>query len=154
MFLIAGVGNTLREDDGIGVVVVELLEEDNDISGVHYLDAGINSFRLLDVIKKYDKTIIIDAVNFSDKIGDVKLLNPEDFLNSSENTSLSMHCFNLVEFFKLAKFEEQLDEKIYLIGIQPFKTEFEIDLTSEIKNQLSTIVNEVKKIIKKILEKK
>jgi hydrogenase maturation protease len=57
---VAGIGNTLRADDGVGALVCELLEEKN-MEGVsiivrHQLDIG-----LTEELTKFDNVIFVDA---------------------------------------------------------------------------------------------
>lgn len=153
MILVAGVGNILREDDGIGIKVVKYLKQENLFQGIDYVDAGINTFRLLDIIKNYNKIIIIDAVNFTEKYCEVKLFNPEQFLTMQNNFTVSMHSFNLIEFFNFANFENQLNKKIHLIGIQPVNISYKNELSQVVQNDFKKIIIDVIKIINKILEK-
>ncbi|HOK41148.1 MAG TPA: hydrogenase maturation protease [bacterium] len=150
--LIAGVGNILREDDGIGIKIVNSLSEEINEPNISFIDAGIKSFFLLDIIKEYEKIIIIDAVDFNDVVGQVKLFSNEEiksFLNTNQ-VLVNSHSFNLNEFFILAEFENML-EKIYLIGVQPSSMDYKDELSKNLKIKENEIKEKVKKIIKKIL---
>lgn len=148
MILVAGVGNLLREDDSIGVRVVEYLNQSNKNKNIEFIDAGINSFRLLDIIKDYEKVIIIDGVNFQAEAGQVKKIPLEIILDNEVCifSQLSMHSFNLKEFFNFAKMEGDI-HKIILIGIQPFSIEYKNELSNILFNKFQSIISEVEKII-------
>ena len=59
--LIIGIGNTLRRDDGIGVVTVERLNETLHDSGVEILIRQQLTPELAQDISEADKVIVIDA---------------------------------------------------------------------------------------------
>jgi len=94
--LVLGVGNILFTDEGIGVRVVEQLQERYRFStNVSLLDGGTLGMRLMDYIVKSDKLIIVDAVMGGQEAGSIYRLTGDDlrkslsFKNSLHQTDLA-----------------------------------------------------------------
>jgi len=68
--LILGLGNDLYGDDGVGIHIIRLLEEDatcrqeftDCLAGADLLASGLTGLALLDVIVDYDRLIIVDTI--------------------------------------------------------------------------------------------
>jgi len=145
---IIGIGNPLRGDDGIGLIILEELKKRNVPAGFSLLDGGTGGMKLLHVLKDFDEVIIIDAVYFDGKPGEYVFFKPEQV--KSLFAPKCIHDSNLFEILELSK---QLNEKlreIMIMGIQPKVTDIGKDLSSELKNRLGSMVDA---IIKKIKEK-
>lgn len=152
--LIVGVGNILREDDGIGIRIVNYLSNEikTNNKNICFLDCGIKTFYLLDIVREYDKIVIIDAINFQSPPGTVKLFNQNEIQTIINQRQLfNFHSFNLNEVFLFAEYEKIID-KFLLIGIQPYSIAYKNELSNELKKKEEEIKNEVKKIINKILD--
>ncbi len=115
--IVLGVGNPILQDDGVGIHVANQLKQqinDPDVTIDEALTGGMN---LLDMIKGYDKAILIDAVNIRDaKIGEVKRFLLSDF---SSVHSDNPHDVSLLEAIRLSKKlgEKNIPRDIVIIGI-------------------------------------
>jgi hydrogenase maturation protease len=143
--LVLGVGNTLRRDDGIGPVVIDLLSKEKK-PGVDYLDGGIDGLALLDMIKPYQRAIIVDAVNMNVAPGTIKLFSPDDAKINIKNDALSTHGFGLAE---VIAFVEKLDIKteLQIVGIQPLDISFGEGLTDVVKTKINDVIDLVGTLI-------
>lgn len=142
IILIAGVGNKLRRDDGIGLVIMELLEQQQKFSNenVTLLNAGTDGFMLLDAMEQYEKIIIIDAVDMQQQSGTLKTFTPKQVKILIKQDALSTHGFGLAEIIRLS---EKLDLKtqIEIIGVQPQDTSFGEELTVPVRKAIPEILN-------------
>jgi hydrogenase maturation protease len=75
--LILGIGNVLMGDEGIGVRVVNTLENTALPEGVECLDGGTGSFLLLEPMQNAKKVILIDATIDGSDPGTVRRLHPK-----------------------------------------------------------------------------
>ena len=75
--LILGIGNVLMGDEGIGVRVVNALEEAALPQGVECLDGGTGSFLLLEPMQNAEKVILIDATIDGKPAGTIRRLRPK-----------------------------------------------------------------------------
>jgi len=140
--LILGVGNTMRHDDGVGVEVIKLLQQEQ-LPNIDLQDGGTDGLGLIDIIKQYHKAIIIDAVNMQMSPGSIKSFDSQEAKIKIKNDALSTHGFGLAEVLRLL---EQLgcDTQIKIIGVQPQDISFGEGLTEVVAAKLPYIVKLVK----------
>ncbi|MCM0756842.1 HyaD/HybD family hydrogenase maturation endopeptidase [Desulfovibrio aminophilus] len=95
--LVLGVGNILYTDEGVGVRVVEHLQERYSFSeNVTLMDGGTLGTRLMGPILESDFLIVVDAVLGGDPPGAIYRLTGED-LRKSLAFKDSMHQTDLVD---------------------------------------------------------
>lgn len=93
--LILGVGNILFGDDGFGPAVVEALQKDYAIpEDIYVMDVGTGVRKLLFTLVLGDtypnEIVIIDAVDWGDQIGNVKVISA-DQLPAKKIDDFSLH---------------------------------------------------------------
>jgi hydrogenase maturation protease len=119
--LVLGLGNTLLGDEGVGVHIIEKMQqEDSNLDGITYLDGGTLSFTLAGYIEEADNLIIIDAAQLNSSSGDISVYEGGDmdqFVSSNRNKSV--HEVNITDILSLAHLTGHLPERRALIGIQP-----------------------------------
>ena len=77
--LILGIGNTLLTDEGVGVHVVNYLQQHHgDEMGVTFLDGGTLSFTLAEPIAEHDNLVVIDAARLKEAAGFSKTLEGDE----------------------------------------------------------------------------
>ncbi|WP_456419432.1 coenzyme F420-reducing hydrogenase, FrhD protein [Methanocaldococcus infernus] len=101
--LIIGCGNLLFGDDGFGYFVIEKLKEklnDKLKEKVALLDAGAGASSILDLVEdsKVKKIIVVDAIDFNLKPGEIKILTPDELPDDS--LGLDAHGIPLTEKIK------------------------------------------------------
>ncbi len=140
--VVAGCGNPLFGDDGLGPAVVEYLKEFDLPENVKVIDAGLGGphfiFTLLDP-EATRKVIIIDVADFGAEPGTVAEFRVEDLPPGSYR---DIHSWDLTE--PLQRLKDVMEIKI--IGCQPKRVtapDFEIGLTDEVKKAIPLIVRTV-----------
>ncbi len=121
--LVLGVGNILFTDEGIGVRVVEYLQQRYDFSdNVIVMDGGTLGTRLMDPIMNCDFLIVVDAVLGGDEAGSIYRLTGDD-LRKSLAFKDSMHQTDLVDTLIYCGLVGNRPDAV-VIGIEPhdFKT--------------------------------
>ena len=124
--LIAGVGNTLRADDGFGVEVAHKLEGRQLPAEVSVVETGIGGIALVQELQSgYDALVVIDCVDLGRPPGNVMLIEPEvvdvNALNWSERHDLlaDMHLATPERAMMLARALGVLPAKVLMVGCQP-----------------------------------
>ncbi len=140
--LIAGAGNTLRHDDGIGPAIIQLLKTGDAAKKADLVDAGTDALALIDSIKQYKKVLIIDAVNMGLPPGTVKTFSPDEAIINAKSDSLSTHGFGLPDLLSLLK-QLDINPEIKIIGIQPKDISFGEGLSDEVSAKMDEIVKAV-----------
>lgn len=152
--LILGIGNILFGDEGIGVHMVNYLDEKYDFKGEHQvdlIDGGTLAQRLIPIIVEYDKVFVFDTVDVDEpNIGDVYFFN---FLDVPEcvHWQGSAHEVEMLQTLEMIHMMGDLpDTKI--IGVVPYvigeDTTFTITepvlKASELMEKI--LINELKKL--------
>jgi len=120
--LVLGIGNILFGDEGIGVHLVNYLDEKYEFNGPHQIDlidGGTLAQRLIPIIVEYDKVFIFDTVDVDDgNIGDVYFF---DFLDVPECVSWqgSAHEVEMLQTLEMIHMMGDLPET-KIIGVVPY----------------------------------
>ena len=121
--LIIGMGNVLMQDEGIGVRVVEELENRYHIpEGVTVVDGGTTGMELLEPIRQCDKLIVADAVNTGGPIGSLVRIANED-VPAFFQTKLSNHQLGLSDLLALLTLKGEKPDHVAIIGMVPHSLE-------------------------------
>lgn len=123
MALILGIGNTLLQDEGIGIHLLNYLKAENpqwqaDFN-IEMLDGGTLSFDLLAEIQADQELLVLDAVNLQQTPGSVYCLQAEEMDHFLSQPGKSVHEVSLQDLFDMSRLMEQLPARRALIGIQP-----------------------------------
>jgi len=131
---ILGFGNPVREDDGVGIYVIERLREElGEKEGLQILDMGTSAFEILFKLKGQDRIILVDAVlNTGEKVGTLYKVPAEEILDSIDpDPHLYLHSLKWDQALSYAKkilgadFPKQID--VFLIAID--STRFDTAMT-------------------------
>ena len=143
--LVLGVGNILLRDDGIGVRIVQKLDQDYTFSpNVRLLDGGTLGLRLLEPITGADVLIVVDAIASGQSPGTLERLLLAD-LRSRISIKNSLHQLDLLETLAHAEFLESLPQTT-IIGIEPEDTcSLSLELTDTVGARREDIVSAVLK---------
>lgn len=146
---VIGIGNTLRRDDGIGIIVLESLLKFYKREGIDYLNFGIATFDLLHRIRNYDTVLLIDGVRTNLPVGELKIFELGNIKYNTDNLATSTHELNLEDVFKLSK-KIALKTKIYVAGIQIGDLSYNEGLSDILKNKQEEIIRQINLFIDKI----
>lgn len=140
---VIGIGNTLRKDDAIGLIILKKLIEKKDHfpKNVDFIDGATSGFSLIHILNKFEIVFIIDAVNINGEIGQIKMFKPSEVNN--QNNIFNLHEPNLLNIINLSKEISENPEKIFIIGIQPKDTSHGLDISIELQNKTDIITNEI-----------
>jgi hydrogenase maturation protease len=147
---VIGIGNTLRRDDGIGIVALESLLKFYRREGIDYLSFGPASLDLISKIQDYDSVLLIDGVNAGWPAGEIKISKLCNIEYDLKDYHTSTHEFNLKEIFELSK-KFRLKTKVYVAGIQVEDTSYAEGLSFSLSSKKKDIVEEISAFIDKTL---
>jgi len=140
--IVLGVGNPILQDDGVGLHVINELREHLKDSRVILDIAYTGGMNLLDMIRGFDKVILVDAVKQEDsKTGEVKRFS---LTEAPAVHTCNPHDVSLSEALLLAKQlgEEHLPQEIVVIGIVVKNTvDFGEQLSREVASAVPTAVS-------------
>lgn len=147
---VIGLGNSLRRDDGIGVIILGSLLNHYPRPGIDYLDFGIASFDLIHRLQDYDTVLLIDGINAELPAGKLRIFGLEQASFTDNDKAISSHELNLKDIFKLTA-DLEITTKIYVAGIQVVDVGFGQSLSGELKEKLQELTEEIDKFIQERL---
>ncbi len=138
-----GVGNILLSDEGVGVRVVERLNENYCFpDNVQLLDGGVLGMRLMGVIGATDVLIVVDAVKNKGAPGTLYRLADEE-VPRRVLAKQSMHQMDLPEVLALCSAIDQNPETV-VVGVEPEDiTTMEVELTPAIAARVDDLADMV-----------
>lgn len=130
---VLGFGNPVREDDGVGIYVVNQLKEKIDNEEIDILDMGTSAFEVLFQLKGKERIILVDAVlNTGEPVGTLyKLPAAEIEGHIQDDPMVFLHSLKWDQALSYAKkilgdaYPEQID--VYLVAIE--STKFNTEMT-------------------------
>lgn len=143
--LIAGAGNPLRGDDGIGPYVInqiKKMDHDNRHHILKYIDVGTDGLALFDMLQHYTHALLIDAVHMNASPGTIKVFTPQDAKINTYHDSLSTHTLDLGTLIHLLE-QFKIKTALKIIGIQPENVSRNEGLTQTIQMKLNDLLHTV-----------
>jgi hydrogenase maturation protease len=132
--LVMGIGNTLLQDDGVGVHVTELFKSSHEpIPNLDVIDGGTIGLSLLPEIEDADAVIIVDASEIGERPGAMRIFHNQEIDQQLSGKRRSVHEVALYDLFSAAAIRGRSPRERVLIAIQPACTEWGLDPTPEVK---------------------
>jgi len=141
--VVLGMGNLLLKDEGIGIHVAHALQEapPPDNIELEVVDGATSPDATL-AFEEADKLIVVDAVQAGDEPGAIYRFCPHD-INLNDNSLTSGHQISLLENLRLMEIFGQKYQDVIIIGVQPKETDWGIDLSAELQQRMSRIIEVV-----------
>ena len=137
--LVLGIGNILLRDEGVGVRVIEQMQEVNLPDDIELADGGTGGADLLEVLAERKKVIVIDATQADCEPGTVLRFTDEDLVQPNQ-PFISLHELGLAESLIMARQLGCAPEDVVILGIKPKNTECGLELSEEIAASVPKVV--------------
>lgn len=137
--LILGIGNILLRDEGVGVRVIEALQNESLPQDVELADGGTAGADLIDVIADRPRLIVIDAIGGEAPPGTVYRMRGEDLLPNPQ--AMSLHELGLYDMLTMARQMGCSPGEVVILGVRPQSVEPGIELTDTVKKVLPKLVS-------------
>lgn len=143
--IILGIGSRLLMDDGIGIYITEKLQSKNTRDDFKFIIGETDIDYCMRIIEGADFLVIIDALYSGLNPGDITVLPLKDILRQT-SPGFSIHNFHLLDNISTIK----TDLPGIFIGVEPFKIDYGIGLSTTLKKLYLHILKEIQTIIEKI----
>lgn len=146
--VIVGIGNILCRDEGVGIHVVEELKKRDLPDYVELYDGGTGGLDVLEILERFDRAIIVDAVRGGMEPGEIYHVRLDEIDTKDRETKmLSLHELDLITAKKIGEKAYNLPKDIILIGIEPKSVELGMNLTAKIKEAIPIVIQHIFEII-------
>jgi hydrogenase maturation protease len=144
---ILGIGNLLLQDEGVGVHLIHRLADIKMPGSVDLVDGGTSPDISSLVDNNIDKLIIVDAVEAGGKPGTIYRFSASD-LDVDQHNIISLHEIGILNSLQTMNVLNEQPKSIVIFGIEPESMDFGLDLSSEVNEQMSQIIELVLEEIK------
>ena len=142
-FLILGVGNLLRSDDGVGIHAVRELAR-HPIAGVEVVDAGTDFLSALPFMEAARSVLILDAVQGRGAPGTVYELAQGDLVPRPDGSPA--HTTSVLEARRLLSPAAAWPE-ITVLGVEPLLLGYGLELSSPVARALPRLTARARAIV-------
>lgn len=154
--LVAGFGNVLRGDDGVGVHVVQHLCGGGVPAEVELLEVGIGGIHLVQsLLDGAGALIVVDAMASGRPPGSVVVLvpdvtDPSDLgIHELRDRVADMHLANPSRALAVARGLGVLPEAVWLVGVEPVDEEaWGEALSPEVEAAVAVAAHEVREVVR------
>jgi hydrogenase maturation protease len=133
--LVAGVGNLLLGDDGVGVHAIHLLQRE-PILGVTMVEIGTAILHGLDFVESADRVLLIDAAQGGRAPGTIYLFDASQ--NTETRAVTSIHAMGLREAVRFLSRGQP--PPITVIGVEPQNLDYGMELSAPLRAALPQVV--------------
>jgi hydrogenase maturation protease len=140
--LIAGLGNILLRDDGVGVHAIRELQK-NPLPGALAVEVGTAVLDALHLFEWADRILAIDAMQAGGSAGTLYSLRASDVEDRSPQASL--HELNLLAALRFLPHGKR--PPIVILGIEPEIIDFGLALSPKVEAILPLVIHSVKEIV-------
>jgi hydrogenase maturation protease len=114
-----GLGNILLQDEGVGVHVIQQLQQRYlFVPDFALVDGGTLGLDLLPYLENKEQVLFVDAVDFQREPGYVQLLKEEE-IQQQLNIQLYAHQGGLASLLNMTRLLGTAPSHVTLLGIQP-----------------------------------
>jgi hydrogenase maturation protease len=138
--VVLGIGNILLTDEGVGVRVIERLEQEYVLPPeVEIIDGGTCGMEMLEQLENLDGLVVVDCVRCGQPPATPILLKGED-VPVFFRTKLSPHQVSLSDVLASLEFTNRAPKSIAIVGMQPVSMSLGMELSPQVMAQLPTLV--------------
>jgi len=140
--IVAGIGNIIRSDDGVGVHALRQLQKDPRVPrDVTFLDAGTMGLELLGYVRDATRLLLIDAVDVGKPVGTVVRMNGDEL--RGQPCGGSVHQLAVADLITTLPLVSDPAPQIVLLGIQTASTQWGTVLSGPVEAALESLVEAV-----------
>jgi hydrogenase maturation protease len=141
--LIAGIGNILLGDDGLGPAVIRYLQQHCELpQGVEAVDLGTPGLDLAPYLSQCEKLILIDAVEDSGAPGELRIYRGDALFRRPAAPRLSPHDPGLQETLLYLQLVGSAPGEVVLIGAIAGATEPGIGLSEAVRDAVPELARQ------------
>ena len=144
--LIAGIGNVLLGDDGLGPFAIKVLESEYDFpDNVELADLGTPGLDLPAHLAGADALILVDSAKLGGEAGDIRLFRRQELLRDRPRARIDPHSPALSESIFLLELMGAMPRELLMIGMQGSSFEPGSTLSTRVRLSIPHIIDAVRR---------
>lgn len=142
--LVAGLGNVLMGDDGIGPFVIRRMESQYDFpENVELADLGTPGFDLPVYLSSARAVILVDSARLDGEAGSIRLFRKSDVFRDPPRTRLDPHSPALKESLFFVEQIGQMPSDFLLVGVQGSRFDLGTGLSVSVRETVPHVIDAV-----------
>lgn len=140
--LIIGLGNDLRGDDSIGLVIARKLHGQVQ-PGIMVIEHPGDGLSLISVWQDADNVIVVDAAKSDAPPGTIHRFDALSVPLQMQLSTTTSHALGLEEAIELGHQLDQLPKRLVIYGIEGKSFDFGTELSAEVEQVVQEVVERV-----------
>ncbi|MCC6363751.1 MAG: hydrogenase maturation protease [Bryobacterales bacterium] len=146
--LVLGIGNVLLQDDGVGLRLLEHVEETaGPAPDCEFVDGGTQGIALLGYLAGREKLVVLDAIGLGGEPGTVHVLRGYDLEGLRARRATTSHEGNALELLAMAKLLGEEPGEVVIVGVEPAAVRTGIGLSGPVQAALPRAAAAVRDIL-------
>ncbi|HZT99700.1 MAG TPA: hydrogenase maturation protease [Ktedonobacteraceae bacterium] len=141
-FVLIGVGNEYRSDDGVGLIALRQLRT-KGFPYTRYIESDGDGADLVEAWTNAETVILIDAISSEAAAGTIYRFDALTQRLPSTFSSQSTHAFGVAEAIELASVLHQLPSRLIVYAIEGKHFAAGLGLSSEVEQAMHAVVERV-----------
>ncbi|HNT29613.1 MAG TPA: hydrogenase maturation protease [bacterium] len=139
-----GLGTYAQSDDGIGLHIIEHLNEKALAHGFEAIEVGNNGLQLINLFADQpERIVVVDCAYIGKKPGELLVFTPDDVMTQKVTGTISTHEGDILKLIALARQLNYAIPPITILGIQPQSTANGMELSPALQDNIPLYVQVV-----------
>ena len=144
MKFVVGMGSYAKNDDGVGLRIVEHIVDNNLDTGFEAIEAGNDPTRLLSCLEEgVERILIVDCAKMGLAPGEYKIFPLGNVSSVKDVGRSSTHDGDVVQFVEMVEGFGSKPPRIDFMGIEPESLEMEMRLSETLAEKMPEYVKAV-----------
>lgn len=139
---VIGLGNTLHRDDGIGIHLLQLLEDKIPNSGISFMNFGVASLGLLNHLSSFSKILLVDAIDAGLEPGALRIFRLSDAASRVKDKKLVSRELPLADLCRLYE-AFGFNADVQIAGVQVKDISYGLEMTKELETAKERLAEEI-----------
>ncbi|MGE5416410.1 MAG: hydrogenase maturation protease [Acidobacteriota bacterium] len=148
--LVVGIGNPLLQDEGLGVHVVNQIEQMDLPLGVEVIDGGTHTYDLVDFFCQGENLIVVDALKAGGEPGTIYRASLDELGLKAEEGATSLHQLHFIEAMHMVNLLGH-HPKVIVFGVEPNVIDWGLELTPQVQAKMPKLLDFIEKEIQDML---
>ena len=147
--VLIGIGNKYRNDDGIGLIVVQQIRK-KYFSFITIKEESGEGAALMEAWQGFHDVMLVDAVSSGAKQGTIFKIDAHKDIIPVKFFHYSSHAFSVAEAIELARVMKTLPPRLLIYGIEGADFSAGTNISHAVQESAEQVVEQILKIVKAI----